>query len=100
MVVVAFNPVTGGYNMPNAFTPNNDGRNDCFGLKYWGGVIGLEFNIYNRWGEVIFRSNNTSACWDGSYKGISQPSGTYVYQIKARTACGEVYRKGTVVLVR
>ncbi len=99
-VLVAFNPVSGGYNMPNAFTPNNDGKNDCFGIKYWGVVQNLNFSIYNRWGERIFVTTNDQKCWDGTYKGIAQPSGTYVYQIKATTACGDVFKKGTVVLMR
>lgn len=99
-VLVGFNPVTGGYNMPNAFTPNNDGKNDCFGIKYWGVVQNLNFSVYNRWGERIFLTTNDQKCWDGTYKGIPQPSGTYVYQVKATTACGEVFKKGTIVLMR
>ncbi len=99
-VLVGFNPVTGGYNMPNAFTPNNDGKNDCFGIKYWGVVQNLNFSVYNRWGERIFLTTTDQKCWDGSYKGVPQPSGTYVYQIKATTACGEVFKKGTIILMR
>jgi gliding motility-associated-like protein len=92
-VNVLFNSVAGGYNMPNAFTPNNDYKNDCFGLKYWGVVQDLDFSVYNRWGERIFHTSDPSVCWDGNYKGIPQASGTYVYQIKAGTACGDVYKK-------
>ncbi|WP_153800556.1 gliding motility-associated C-terminal domain-containing protein [Foetidibacter luteolus] len=86
--------------MPSAFTPNADMRNDCFGVKNWGLVLNLDFSVYNRWGERIFYTQNPSACWDGNYKGIKQPPGTYVYQIRAKTLCGDVYRKGTVVLIR
>jgi gliding motility-associated-like protein len=99
-VLVAFNPLSGGYNMPDAFTPNGDCKNDCFGIKYWGAITELDFSIYNRWGERIFHSSNPAACWDGNFKGIPQASGTFVYQIKAKTACGEVYKKGTIVLMR
>jgi gliding motility-associated-like protein len=99
-VNVIFNPLAGGYNMPNAFTPNGDGKNDCFGIKYWGAIERLDFTIFNRWGEVIFKTSNPSACWDGNLKGIPQPSGTFVYQIRAKTACGEVYKKGTIALMR
>lgn len=89
-----------GYQMPSAFTPNGDGINDCFGVKKWGNVSHLQLDIYNRFGERIFSGNDSNACWDGTYKGIAQPLGTYVYQVIAITNCGEVYRKGTVVLIR
>lgn len=91
----------GGYLMPNAFTPNYDGLNDCYGIKYWGIVQELEFSIYNRWGQRIFFTKNVGKCWDGTYKGVKQDSGVYVYMIKAKTNCdSEVFRKGTFMLVR
>jgi gliding motility-associated-like protein len=91
----------GGYLMPNAFTPNNDGLNDCYRVKYWGIIDEFEFSIYNRWGERLFFTKNAGQCWDGTYKGVKQDGGVYVYMIKAKTACDpEVFRKGTFVLVR
>lgn len=91
----------GGYLMPNAFTPDNDGLNDCFRIKYWGIIDDLEFSIYNRWGERLFFTRDASQCWDGTYKGVKQDGGVYIYMIKAKTACQpEVFRKGTFVLVR
>ena len=89
-----------GYLMASAFTPNADGINDCFGVKQWGFVTNLQLEIYNRFGEKIFISNSANNCWDGTYKGIKQNPGTYIYQVFASTNCGEVYRKGTVVLIR
>ncbi len=89
-----------GYLMPSAFTPNGDGINDCFGVKQWGFVSSLQLEIYNRFGTKIFASNNINNCWDGTYKGVIQAPGTYVYQVVATTNCGDVYRKGTVVLIR
>jgi gliding motility-associated-like protein len=88
-----------GYNMPNAFTPNNDGVNDCYGIRLWGMIQQLEFSIYNRWGERIFFTTNPNACWNGIYKGVMQQSGVYVYMIKAKTACGETFRKGFFTLI-
>jgi gliding motility-associated-like protein len=86
---------------PNAFTPNNDGRNDCFRVISKYGTTIEEFAIFNRWGERVFFSNNPAACWDGVYKGEKQPAGTYVYMIKAKTICGNLKRSsGTLVLVR
>jgi gliding motility-associated-like protein len=92
--------VENGYKLPSAFTPNNDGNNDCFNVRKWGTLAALDFNVYNRWGNLIFHTTNASDCWDGTYQGKLQPSGAYIYQIRAQALCGTVYRKGTVVLVR
>jgi gliding motility-associated-like protein len=86
--------------VPNAFTPNGDGRNDCFGVKSWGGATIEEFAVFNRWGERVFTTNNPTGCWDGRYKGEPQPAGGYVYVIKAKTWCGPIKRTGTLVLIR
>jgi gliding motility-associated-like protein len=92
---------TGGYLMPSAFTPDNDGLNDCYGIKYWGTILELQFSIYNRWGERIFYSTTPGACWDGKIKGVLQDPAVFVYMIKAKTSCQpEVFRKGTFVLIR
>lgn len=88
------------YPVPSAFTPNNDGNNDCFGLKGWGRTTALEFCVFNRWGQVLFKTADPSACWDGRFNGVPQPSGGYIYQIKATTLCGTAYRKGIVMLIR
>lgn len=90
----------GGYYMSNAFTPNRDGVNDCFGLKYWGNVTELDFSIYNRFGEKIFHTTDPAKCWDGTYKGKLQNIGMYVYVIKATTSCDIVSRKGTFILLK
>ncbi|MBO9658339.1 MAG: gliding motility-associated C-terminal domain-containing protein, partial [Chitinophagaceae bacterium] len=91
----------GGYSLPNAFTPNNDGLNDCFGVKFWGIVDNIEFSVFDRWGVRVFYSKDPKACWDGTYKGEKQPGGVYVYMIKANTGCEPaVFRKGTFVLIR
>jgi gliding motility-associated-like protein len=96
--VKAINP--GLFQMPSAFTPNNDGLNDCYGLKYWGIITRLEFSIFNRWGEQVFYTTNPAKCWDGQFKGVPQNPGVFVYMIKATSLCGEVFRKGTFVLIR
>jgi gliding motility-associated-like protein len=86
--------------VPNAFTPNGDGRNDCFGVKTWGSAVLQEFSIYNRWGQRVFSSTSPSACWDGRFNGQLMDTGTFVYVIRAKTMCGEIKRTGTVVLIR
>src|SRR5688572_29875269 len=91
----------GGYFMPSAFTPNNDGLNDCFKPARWGVIQAIEFSIYNRWGELIFFTKDPSKCWDGTYKGVKQDPGVFVYMIKANTNCEkDIFKKGTLVLIR
>jgi gliding motility-associated-like protein len=90
-----------GYAMATAFTPNNDGVNDCYGIKYWGTITELQFSIYNRWGQRIFYTTNPSACWDGNFRGVPQDPNVFVYMIRANTVCGGVvFKKGTFALIR
>jgi gliding motility-associated-like protein len=86
--------------VPSAFTPNNDGKNDCFGIQHWGNIAIQLFSIYNRWGKLIFRTTDPSKCWDGTWNGKPQDGGGYIYIIKASTLCGEVTRKGLLTLIR
>ncbi len=89
------------YLMPNAFTPNNDGLNDCYKIKYWGSVDDFEFSVFNRWGNRLFYTKDPGQCWDGTFKGIPQDPGVYIYMIKGKTFCEpEVFRKGTFLLIR
>jgi gliding motility-associated-like protein len=90
---------SGGENfyVPNAFSPNGDGVNDCFGVHYWGPADKFEMFIYNRWGQLIYHSTDVSGCWDGTIKGTKQSAGTYVYLITVSSACshGTIQRQGT-----
>lgn len=88
------------YPIPSAFTPNGDGKNDCFGLKRWGETAWFEFNIFNRGGRIVYTSKSPDACWDGTFEGQPLPVGSYVYMIRARTICGDVVRKGSILLIR
>ncbi|MBT8195691.1 MAG: gliding motility-associated C-terminal domain-containing protein, partial [Bacteroidia bacterium] len=86
--------------VPNAFTPN--GFNPYFKPT----VIFVDqstyvFHIYDRWGELIFETNNVLDAWDGEFKGEPAPQGVYVYMIKVSGANGkEVVKKGPVTLLR
>jgi gliding motility-associated-like protein len=100
-VTVFFNNVASlARYMPNAFTPNGDGKNDCYGLKNWMYIQNLQFYIFNRYGEQVFGTANPNTCWDGNYKGKPALAGTYVYVIKANTNCGIEEQKGSFVLIR
>lgn len=87
--------------IPSAFSPNNDGRNDVF-RAITPGVSQLDFFcVWDRWGQEVFRTQSLSGAWDGSYKGVQVPPGTYVWMIQGMDYNGQIFnRKGTVTIVR
>ncbi len=88
------------FSVPNAFTPNGDQINDHFGLSNIGRVQISQFTIYNIWGQIVFQTTNPTARWDGTFKGRPQNEGNYVYLIKGHSVCGEINKKGSVLLIR
>ena len=99
-VKVAVNNLEKGLLVPTAFTPNNDGKNDCFGVSSWGATSNFSMSIYNRWGARVFYTTEPGSCWSGKINGKDASTGVYVYLISAKTICGDVIRKGTFVLIR
>jgi gliding motility-associated-like protein len=89
-------------NLPNAFTPNGDGRNDNFRPLHVCDLTDFEMNIYDRYGDLVFRSLNADEAWDGTYRGIKAPGGTYVWMVHYFSTATKqpVMRKGTVMLIR
>jgi gliding motility-associated-like protein len=88
--------------VPNAFTPNGDRKNDFLYPLNAVKADQLEFTVYNRWGQVVFRTNNWKQGWDGRLKGQEQPTGTYVWLLRYinRDTGKRVERKGYSVLIR
>lgn len=89
--------------VPNAFTPNGDGNNDVFSI--YGSIknIGfLQVQVFNRWGEKVFESNDHHFAWDGTYKGKLQNPGVYIWQLKLAFTNGQVdeLRKGSVTILK
>jgi gliding motility-associated-like protein len=86
--------------VPNTFTPNNDGQNDIFivrGLK----VDEVYFAVYNRWGELVFETNDKTKGWDGIYKNKPADVGVFGWYLKVKCYNGEeTFKKGNVTLVR
>jgi len=81
--------------IPNVFSPNRDGKNDLFTAT--GNFKTLSIEIFNRWGEVIFKSKQTHEGWNGrTTTGTECPEGTYFYIINTDA---ETY-KGTLTLIR
>ena len=89
------------YYLPNAFSPNGDGRNDIFRPYPVGISSTAYFRIFNRYGKLIFETSQSMAGWDGTFMGKAQPTGAYVWAIKGKDRNGRlVETKGTVVLIR
>lgn len=87
--------------IPNAFTPNGDGINETF-KPIAPGIKQINyFRIYNRWGKLMFETNNALNGWDGKYLGTPQPTAVYVWIIKGIDITGKIIeQKGTVTLIR
>lgn len=86
---------------PNAFSPNGDGINDLYNFIDRGDIAGFNFGIYNRWGEIVFESNNASISWDGIFNGKEAAVGVYVYLLTATDLKGRNYTyHGNFTLVR
>lgn len=68
--------------IPSAFSPDGNGRNDTWGIPAITGNPYAAVTIYNRWGQVIFQSQGYNQPWDGTYKGLQQPTGAYFYIIQ------------------
>ena len=88
--------------VPDAFTPNADGINDYWTIygnkKVWTYV---EVNVFDRWGERIFESNDLDFAWDGSFKGTPMQPGVYVYTLTVAYLDGYVVKnKGTITLIK
>ena len=65
--------------MPNAFSPNGDGINDTYQM-YSGTIEEIEFfRVFDRWGALVFESNDRNFAWNGKYKGRTVGEGVYIY---------------------
>jgi gliding motility-associated-like protein len=71
--------------VPTAFTPNGDGINDVIYVGGWGIKKLNYFRVFNRWGQLLFESNDISQGWDGTWRGVPQNVETYVYQVSVDT---------------
>jgi gliding motility-associated-like protein len=86
--------------VPNAFSPNGDGTNDVIYVKGYG-ISKMTWNIYNRWGQLMFSSYTLSTGWDGRFKGALQPQDVYGYTLSVQFTDGTKYsKKGDITLLR
>jgi len=88
--------------IPNAFSPNGDGRNDEFRVIGTAGIKLRQFEIFNRWGQKVWETYNSTDSWNGIYKGEEQPVADYYYVFRYQcTTDGKEYiKKGNLTLIR
>jgi gliding motility-associated-like protein len=87
--------------VPELFSPNNDGKNDKLNV-FLVGITNLRmFKIFNRWGQLMYQLRNEADGWDGTYLGIGQPMGTYLWQAEGLDIDGKIIRRsGKTILIR
>ena len=83
--------------MPNSFTPNNDGTNDMWNLDFSGYSNG-SIQVYSKWGTLVWESSGTTLSWDGTSNGQVLPSGTYYYILDIDN--GSLTQNGPVTIVK
>jgi gliding motility-associated-like protein len=89
--------------VPGAFTPNGDGVNDVIYVDGWGLKKLIYFRVFNRWGQLLFESNDLDTGWDGQFSGIPQNMETYIYQASMETYVKEqpvLKKDGTFKIIR
>ncbi|MBZ4256743.1 gliding motility-associated C-terminal domain-containing protein, partial [Mycobacterium tuberculosis] len=83
---------------PSAFTPNGDGRNDYLKPLPVGISALRYFKVLNRWGQIVFSTTEYGRGWDGTFNGVKQPPGTYIYMAEGVDYKGKiVFKKGSAV---
>ncbi len=99
--IISVNECLGKIKMPTAFSPNADGLHDFLTILNTDGVESLEFNIFNRWGQRVYHSQDKTQGWDGIFNRVEQEMGVYLYYIKVNYLNGESENvKGNITLVR
>lgn len=87
--------------VPTAFTPNNDGINDYFGVASGFATNDFHMQVFDRWGNTVFVSANNTLKWDGTQKGKPMPNGAYSWYISyTDTKSHKIFLQGTVMLIR
>lgn len=89
------------FTIPKAFTPNNDNTNDLLHIRVFGYIALKYFKIYDRFGNLVFATQNLNGTWDGTYKGQLLPAGGYVWIAEGKDVTGKIITdKGAIILLR
>lgn len=86
--------------VPDIFSPNGDSNNDQ--LCVYGNCISeLKYEVFNRWGELVFETTTIDNCWDGDFRNKPMMTGVYAYKLYVMLFDGTVIEdSGNVTLVR
>lgn len=84
--------------IPSAFTPNSDGINDTWNIKYLDSYPSVTVKVFDRYGKEVFKADNYAKPWDGKYNGVDLPVGTYYYIVTANGAT--LKYSGSVSIIR
>jgi gliding motility-associated-like protein len=100
-MMVGLKECMNGVYVATAFTPNRDGKNDLFKALVFGPIQKYELTVYNRWGQVVFKTSDSKKGWDGKVNGLDVQTDVYIwtciYQLQGSEPMAE---KGTVTLIR
>lgn len=99
-IYIDYRIICGEVFAPNVFSPNGDGNNDLFKVR-GRCVVGIQLSVYDRWGNRVFYTEDSSEGWDGTYKGKELNTGVYYYTMTVSLLYGkkEDY-KGSISLTR
>lgn len=100
--LIVIDPLEAIVDLPSAFTPNGDGNNDVIKLEGYGSRFSelLNFQIFNRFGEIVFETMDAEQGWDGYYKGKLQNMESYIYVVSVKTLEGQIVtKKGYISLL-
>jgi len=91
--------------IPSAFTPNDDNINDTYGMSNpeiftFGGAELLSFDIFDRWGNLVFQTDRPDENWDGFYRNQPVNPGVFLYKIRYTCEGEELIQAGSLTIIR
>jgi gliding motility-associated-like protein len=87
--------------VPTAFSPNNDGQNDCFRTLVHDDIRDFRLAVYGRWGQSVFTATNPESCWNGTLEGRLLPAATYIWVLTYTDSKNQARKQtGSLLLLR
>jgi len=101
-IAVKYTDCACSWDVPNAFTPDGNGRNEVFRPLFRCFYTGYRIQIFDRWGKMVFQSQDINEGWDGRYKNAPQSTGVYAWMLEYKDMLtGKIEKQtGTVILLR
>lgn len=101
-VLVNVQKICGDFYVPTVFAPDGNGSSENTKVCVYGTCISsFEYNVYNRWGQLVFKTNEQNNCWDGTFKGSPQHAGVYAYTLYITLDNGDyLEQSGNLTLIR